>query len=415
MGNNSSAETQPFGNVDQKRTERGGSKEMNIHFAVSEMKGFRLNMEDKHIHVIGTIPVQDSAGVSTVLANHALLAVFDGHGGDFTSTFLAANFLAVLSRRDELQTYIQLPETGNKSQQDINAIVLLQKALTGSFIELDEQLRPLQQERTEQIIKQNQIQAATDTETNDSVQTTANNYKEEKSGSTAVIVLVTPSHILCANTGDSRALLRRGGQTLPLSFDHKPSELPERMRIDHCGGFVKSKRVNGDLAVSRAFGDFVYKDNHRNNNKNKNNSTTTALQQQVIVSPDFVIYPRNHAEDEFIILACDGIWDVASNQELSEFVHGMLSNGEVDLGNVCEECLDTCLDRQSRDNMTMMLVSLPGIKMNTSQTGALNNVLWGNRTARHAKNFADSTLSVAQSPCAVFSQSGTAHAQPVKV
>lgn len=414
MGNTASATcSQPFTDVSKKRTDRGGSPEMNIHFGVSEMKGYRLTMEDKHIHAVGNIPVRGEhhTNHTAILADHALLGVFDGHGGDFTSKFLAANFTGVFSRREELQKYMDLPETGDQSQQDVNGIALLQKALTNTFSELDEQLLPLQLERTEGL-RNCKIQASGSNDNYES-QPTRNSsaVAEEKSGSTAVVVLVTPSHILCANTGDSRALLRRVGRTLPLSFDHKPSEVPERLRINDFGGFVKGKRVNGDLAVSRAFGDFVYKDN---GDQHGQYTSRFASKQKVTVTPDFVVYPRNDAEDEFIILACDGIWDVASNKQLSEFVYRLLSDGEVDLGNICEECLDTCLDRQSRDNMTMMLVSLPGIKMDKSPATALNNALWGNRTARQAKNITFSALSVAQAPCTALSRSGT-HSQPVEV
>ena len=416
MGNTATSCTQPLGDVTKKRTDRGGSPELNIHYAVSEMKGYRLTMEDKHIHVVGNIPVRDDSNHTDILVDHAIFGVFDGHGGDFTSKFLAANFTGVFSRRDELQRYLELPERGEKSQQDANGVALLQKGLTNTFLELDEQLLPLQRERTEGL-RSGKIAASGSKDNYDeyssSVQQTTTRKSnsvsaEEKSGSTAVVVLVTPSHIICANTGDSRALLRRGGRTLPLSFDHKPSEVPERLRICDHGGFVKGKRVNGDLAVSRAFGDFVYKDNG-----SPYYTSRVASQQKVIVSPDFVVYPRNDAQDEFIILACDGIWDVASNKQLSEFVYRLLSDGEVDLGNVCEECLDTCLDRQSRDNMTMMLVSLPGIRRDLSNAAALNNALWGSRTARHAKNITQSTLTVAQAPCTLLSRFGRSPAVEV--
>ena len=113
----------------------------------------------------------------------------------------------------------------------------------------------------------------------------------ERSGSTCVVVLVTPSHIICANAGDSRAVLRRNGSVLPLSFDHKPNNVPELGRINDAGGFVKGKRVDGDLAVSRGLGDFTY----------KSNETLPVNLQKVIPHPEFVVYPRVK-EDEFMIL-----------------------------------------------------------------------------------------------------------------
>lgn len=82
----------------------------------------------------------------------------------------------------------------------------------------------------------------------------------ERSGCTAVAVMLTPTHIVTANAGDSRALLSRGGANVELSFDHKPGNAGETARIVAAGGVVSFKRVDGELAVSRALGDFQYKD-----------------------------------------------------------------------------------------------------------------------------------------------------------
>ena len=83
--------------------------------------------------------------------------------------------------------------------------------------------------------------------------------KPDQSGCTAVSALITPKHIICANAGDSRCVLGLDGVTKPLSYDHKPNLEMERKRIENAGGSVQWKRVDGDLAVSRAFGDFQYK------------------------------------------------------------------------------------------------------------------------------------------------------------
>jgi serine/threonine protein phosphatase PrpC len=109
-----------------------------------------------------------------------------------------------------------------------------------------------------------------------------------------VVVLITPSHILCANAGDSRAILRKESEVYPLSFDHKPSNVAELERIVSAGGFVRGKRVDGDLAVSRGLGDFSF----------KSQEGLPPDKQKVIAEPDFMIYPR--VKDEFIVLACDG-------------------------------------------------------------------------------------------------------------
>lgn len=375
------------GAVSEKDTVRGSSPEMHIEFAVSEMQGLRQTMEDQHIHFLG-VPVRGPDGTK-VLTDHAVFAVFDGHGGDFTSRFLKDNFLDVLSRREEMVKYSLLPLEGARGRSDVNAVTLLQKALTKTFTQLDEKLLPLQRDRTDALMSGSvapPLVAEGDNIPNSSVRSSLG----ERSGSTGVVVLISPSHIICANTGDSRAVLRRNGKAVPLSFDHKPSELPERLRIMSTGGTVKGKRVNGDLAVSRAFGDFMYKDTLKSQSK--------ALQQQVTVVPDLIVYPRTD-NDEFIVLACDGVWDVASNKQCTDFVQRLLSEGEVDLGNVCEETLDTCLERQSRDNMTMLLVTLPSVKRDTSASAAVVNALWGQRTMRKAVNATRTVFSASHDGC----------------
>ncbi|XP_038883693.1 probable protein phosphatase 2C 75 isoform X2 [Benincasa hispida] len=76
-------------------------------------------------------------------------------------------------------------------------------------------------------------------------------------GSTAVVAVLTPDHIIVANCGDSRAVLCRGGRAIPLSNDHKPDRNDELARIEAAGGrviFVNGARVEGILAMSRAIG-----------------------------------------------------------------------------------------------------------------------------------------------------------------
>ena len=97
--------------------------------------------------------------------------------------------------------------------------------------------------------------------------------------------------------GDSRAVACVGGHAIDLSRDHKPSSPEEAMRITSAGGFVEGNRVNGNLALSRALGDFFFK---RNEHK--------SLEDQVITAfPDVQGHELTDTW-EFIILACDGIW-----------------------------------------------------------------------------------------------------------
>ncbi|KAD6119791.1 hypothetical protein R6Q59_025797 [Mikania micrantha] len=115
-------------------------------------------------------------------------------------------------------------------------------------------------------------------------------------GSTAVVAIMTPDKIIVANCGDSRAVLCRNGKAIPLSNDHKPDRPDELNRIQAAGGRViywEGARVLGVLAMSRAIGD-------------------NYLKPYVSSEPEVTITDRT-AEDECLIIASDGLWDVVSN------------------------------------------------------------------------------------------------------
>ena len=239
---------------------------------------------------------------------------------------------------------------------------------------------------------------------------------EEDAGTTAVAVLITPKLIVCANAGDSRAVYSRSSNRVrPLSYDHKPTDDDEERRIRAAGGYVSAGRVEGDLAVSRGLGDFRFKEpdvvstgsmgenstaaavvatTAAGSNVNRlmttarkqlqqqleqeeeeeeeggtttetSSSTTPTMtiqrpsEQKVSPVPDVIVQTRNHDEDEFIIIACDGIWDVNTNQEAVQMVSDIFADGESNLGLVCEEILDLCLLKGSKDNMTALVVKFP--------------------------------------------------------
>ena len=351
------------GPITTKLTERGIVKCGGMDsYAFSGMQGWRLRMEDSHV-ACTEIPV----GSQILEKGHAIFGVFDGHGGDFTSDYAAKNFIKTFSAGPSLKKYSKLKTI---DQYDVPGVSLLKTALTEAFCELDDEIRR----------KQTQLNGRKGIE---SRTIPSSRVRQERSGSTIVVVMITPSHIICANAGDSRAVLQRGGRALPLSFDHKPSNLPELERITAAGGFVKSKRVDGDLAVSRGLGDFSY----------KSIDGLPVKDQKVIPQPEFVIYPRDTQRDEFVILACDGIWDVETNEECAKFASGLLEEGETDLGLICEEALDTCLDKNSRDNMTFAILTFDAA--NTKRSMTANGAVWKRRTVRQVRNFERSAKMVA--------------------
>jgi len=336
--------------VTEKVTEQGNTQD--LRFAASSMKGWRVSMEDCHT-VCTSIPVTSQ---QKQLDDHSLFAVYDGHGGTLTSAFAGATFVKLLAMRQEMNKYVVLAKDGSKGRCDVTGIELLREALKGTFEDMDVELRRIHAMRNEELQKE-----AEDGRT-----------KTERSGSTIIVVMVTPTHILCANAGDSRAILKRGDRILPLSFDHKPSNVPETERIVAAGGFVKMKRVDGDLAVSRGLGDFSFKAEEE----------IVARKQKVICNPDVIVYPRDEVNDQFIILACDGIWDVATNELCGGMVQRIFDEGETNIGLVCEEILDMCLEKNSRDNMTLVMVCFPGIKMSHLEG---SNVVYKRRAIRRSR------------------------------
>lgn len=180
--------------------------------------------------------------------------------------------------------------------------------------------------------------------------------KCEHVGSTAVVAVVGPEHIVVANCGDSRAVLCRQGAAIPLSIDHKPDRPDEMQRIQAAGGrviFWDGPRVQGVLAMSRAIGDGY-------------------LKPYVTAEPEVTVTERKE-EDEFLILASDGLWDVVTNETACQIVRMCLLNssrrGEVKSDVSAETSDKACSDaatlltkmalaRRSADNVSVVVVDL---------------------------------------------------------
>ncbi|KAF9893237.1 Protein phosphatase 2C 1 [Aspergillus nanangensis] len=135
-----------------------------------------------------------------------------------------------------------------------------------------------------------------------------------------------------ANVGDARIILCRNGKALRLSYDHKGSDENEGKRIANAGGLILNNRVNGVLAVTRALGDAYLKDL----------VTGHPYTTETVIQPD---------SDEFIILACDGLWDVCSDQEAVDLVRNVSDSQEAS-----KTLVDHALARFSTDNLSCMVI-----------------------------------------------------------
>jgi serine/threonine protein phosphatase PrpC len=338
-------------------------------YGVSTMQGWRVHMEDAHITetLIYAAEPNEGNNYSVIdLPGHSLFAVFDGHGGTFAAIYAGKNFCRVLSRQQKFIDYAKFElERSTKEEQITSSFeleeylykgkTLLNDALSDAFVELDKEIycalhnqkvpdadKSYQQLRSEskgENCQSTSLPYANSTKGND----------QTNAGTTACVVLITPKWIVCANAGDSRAVIsREGNLVVPLSIDHKPDDEVEDRRIRTAGGFVAGGRVEGDLAVSRGFGDFRFKNlvvvmskpfSGFSNSKGTEQSHPTMEHgdQKVSPIPEITYHERDALHDEFIIIACDGIWDVQSNIEAVKTVAELFQEGESNLGLICEE------------------------------------------------------------------------------
>lgn len=171
------------------------------------------------------------------------------------------------------------------------------------------------------------------------------------SGSTAIVVVMFKcsgsSYLNVLNTGDCRTVLCRDNFALPLSKDHKPNWPEEHYRITQKGGKIVfdgyDYRIK-DLSVSRAFGDL--------------DATP-----YVTHRPDIFRYKLDK-NDKFIVIACDGLWDVLNNNDVVNFIlmncydqtlKTRINNKQM---NIARKLGEYALKKGSTDNISIIIVFL---------------------------------------------------------
>ncbi|KAL3505581.1 hypothetical protein ACH5RR_030963 [Cinchona calisaya] len=160
-------------------------------------------------------------------------------------------------------------------------------------------------------------------------------------GTTAITALVLGRHLLIANAGDCRAVLCRKGVAVQLSQDHRPSSAVERKRVEDLGGVIEYGYLNGELSVTRALGDWYMKLPVGSVSP----LTAEPEVQHILLSED----------DEFLIIGCDGIWDVMSNQDAVSLVRRELRH-HGDPQQCARELVDHALHKDTSDNLTVIVV-----------------------------------------------------------
>jgi len=291
-------------------------------------KGTRPMMEDMSI-------IRDDIGVSYKI-NVSFYAVYDGHGGTDCVAHIH-NYLISNLRNTILK--------GQPFDEQTNFYRYIHDTLIKSVEETDLQF----------FREYNQYSLST--------------------GSTAVVVIIAGDRIICANIGDARAVLSRSGEAMNLSKDHKPDTPEEEQRIKSAGGYVSMKKVCGILATSRSFGDFDFKKISNSHYfkppvKNDGKDIVSAI-------PEIREITINYLEDEFIVVACDGLFDVFTSQQCVDYVRDKLGENQImeqDPQKVAKElvfeAINTATTRKKHsDNVSVIIICLTrGITPNFDKT-----------------------------------------------
>jgi len=152
-------------------------------------------------------------------------------------------------------------------------------------------------------------------------------------GCTALLVMITGHNIFIANAGDTGAVIYRNGETVRKTIDHNPSVPGEAVRIRNAGGYVSDTlRVNGVLAVSRSFGD-------------------SSLVPVVIADPYITVTHIPQSGESLLVLACDGIWGVLSEDESCAY-----ARSEVEPHRSAIKIRDMAYQLGSTDNLSVVVL-----------------------------------------------------------
>nr|UXG06312.1 abscisic acid insensitive 1 [Magnolia sieboldii]WAW38343.1 hypersensitive to ABA 1 [Magnolia sieboldii] len=290
----------------------------------------------------------DGMDQSLSLSTAHFYGVYDGHGGAQVANYCRERVHSALV--EEIENLKYVPEGNDGADRHVQWEI----AFTSCFLKVDAEVGGRAGRG---------ILGSNGDTPDDSLEPVA----PETVGSTAVVAVVCSSHIIVSNCGDSRAVLCRGKGPLPLSVDHKPNREDEYARIEAAGGKViqwNGHRVFGVLAMSRSIGDRY-------------------LKPWIIPDPEVMFVPRMK-EDECLILASDGLWDVMTNEEVCDVARRRIllwhkKNGIVPptergegvdpAAQAAAEFLSKlALQKGSKDNITVVVVDLKAQRKFKSKT-----------------------------------------------
>lgn len=253
--------------------------------------GFRASMEDVYVCFDNLV---HEYSVKNCEGPSAFYGVFDGHGGKHAADFACHHLPRLIVEDDDFPGEVE-------------------RVIASAFLQTDNAFA-----------EACSLDAALD------------------SGTTALAALVIGSSLVVANAGDCRAVLCRRGKAIEMSRDHKPICSKERKRIEASGGYIYDGYLNGQLNVARALGDW-----HMDGLKGSDGGPLSS-------EPEFMSTKLTN-EDEFLIIGCDGIWDVFMSQNAVDFARRKLQEHN-DPVMCSKDLVDEALKRKSGDNLAAVVV-----------------------------------------------------------
>jgi protein phosphatase 2C family protein 2/3 len=272
--------------------------QLRVSYGVYSDTGVRKHNEDRQTTTSRTV---DDELV-------AFFGLYDGHGGPEVAEYLAE------SLHENVFYHLQKPTNEPESA----------RSLQMPDLELTDAVRTAFAATDEEIFK-----------------------KQLPSGSTAVSVVVRGSTALVSSVGDSQVVLSTNGLATDMCIAHTPELSSERERILAAKGQISKGRIYGMLGVSRAFGDIDFKTGRGEFKSRFNGDLVSA-------APDLVVHEIK-SQDEFMVLGCDGLYDVMEPQDVVNFVRAKLSlHGDVQ--HATEELVSHAIALGSTDNVSAIIV-----------------------------------------------------------
>ncbi|KAF2838363.1 PP2C-domain-containing protein [Patellaria atrata CBS 101060] len=278
----------------------------------------------------------DSTNHPVVETDNGYFAIFDGHAGTFAADWCGKKLHVLLEDMIRKHPNTPIPElldqTFTQVDQQLEKLPLKNSGCTAVIAVL----------RWEDRVPNSQSATGSSSLAPATAAAIKAPQEQQESISNADSGLATEARLresasrqrvlYTANVGDARIVLCRNGRALRLSYDHKGSDENEGRRVANAGGLILNNRVNGVLAVTRALGDSYMKDL----------VTGHPYTTETVIQAD---------QDEFLILACDGLWDVCTDQEAVDLVRNTH-----DAQAASKQLVDHALARFSTDNLSCMIV-----------------------------------------------------------